>query len=460
MKITLLLALFFMAHRDRPHWFNLSDRLEPRLEDAAKIKEGISELHELRGHVDCQLPKQVLKGPNPLETELEWHGHCPEHFGGHALEPVGYHGRQFPLQDFQNRWNSLQSRMGKGYGLTPKERTEAASLGLALSLYHLNHHKSNEHQLQEQGLRKPSIRYGSDNPATAYVTFLCREATQWPLALSNQWPVLEWIILEYWCQRGAAEGGHVALAASGEILNFLRENRPLLDSESSIFWPLILAHQRHVWALTFHRPMDALAYYRESSFHHQTWLASLWKLDEGTRTNAMNAGGEFRNFWFGIAILGLLSMVMWGWLDQRRVKTVEYSVPAPLVTMQPIAISEYERPQSEEHTLAGESVTPLYSDITRLWNFKLHTHQQWEDFKSEYNRCIPGFLPSLRLEFPGLTQSDIRLACLIRLGMTSNEISKIQNISVQGVAMARYRLRKRLNLGPEESILDKLNAIG
>jgi DNA-binding CsgD family transcriptional regulator len=59
-----------------------------------------------------------------------------------------------------------------------------------------------------------------------------------------------------------------------------------------------------------------------------------------------------------------------------------------------------------------------------------------------------------------MTQSDIRLACLIRLGMTSVEISKIQNISNQGVSMARYRLRKRMGLGPDDSIPDKLNEFG
>jgi DNA-binding CsgD family transcriptional regulator len=46
------------------------------------------------------------------------------------------------------------------------------------------------------------------------------------------------------------------------------------------------------------------------------------------------------------------------------------------------------------------------------------------------------------------------------MGMTSVEISKIQNISNQGVSMARYRLRKRMGLGPEDSIPDILNEIG
>ena len=442
------MSMLLLAHRDRPSWFVLPEENESyRVELENKVHRNLSWI-ERPNEAECPLPPQVWDGPKPLQTKVEWHGLCPEHHESIALEPRGYHGRPFPWQEFQERWSILAARMNKAEPLASSEQTEATALALVMAAYRLNF------------TAKPQ----EDHPAKPYVMYLKSAAKQWPASLNNQWPILEWIALEFACQNRQQQAKQFSNFDKNEMLLLLKENRPTIDLDTSLFGRLLNAHKRYEWSLIDHRPMDALAYYRESHFHHSSILASLGKQGEVAPKRATNAAGIMMDYWFSVALLGVMSVILWGRYHQRRTKRAAVPVsshddafPNPDDEYQN---DEYQIDEPVTVTKVTELSAPPYRDLASLWNSKLHTNQQWEDFKTNFNHCVPGFIPNLRLGYPRLTQSDIRLACLIRMGMTSVEISKIQNISNQGVSMARYRLRKRMGLGPDDSIPDKLNEIG
>ena len=446
------MSMLLLAHRDRPSWFVLPEENEAfMVEMENKVHRNLSSI-ERPSEGDCLLPHQVWDGPKPLQTDVEWHGFCPEHHESYALEPRGYHGRPFPWQELQERWSSLAARMHKAEHLASSEKEEATALALVMATYRLNFTAKPQH----------------DHPAKPYVMYLKSAAKQWPASLNNQWPILEWIALEFACQNRQQQARQFSNHDKNEMLLLLKENRPSVDLDTSLFWRLLNAHKRYEWALIDHRPMDALAYYRESHFHHSSALASSGKQGGVSPKRAMNAAGIVMDYWYSVALLGVMSVILWGRYNQRRIKRA--AVPmAAYDDAFPNQHDEhqYDEPDDERQydepgrvtKSTGFSVSPC-RDLASLWNSKLHTNQQWEDFKTNFNHCVPGFIPNLRLGYPRLTQSDIRLACLIRMGMTSVEISKIQNISNQGVSMARYRLRKRMGLGPDDSIPDILNEIG
>ena len=72
-----------------------------------------------------------------------------------------------------------------------------------------------------------------------------------------------------------------------------------------------------------------------------------------------------------------------------------------------------------------------------------------------YDRIVPIF-GNLKLQYTDLTSGDLRFCALLRLNMPTKEIAKLLNISTRGVDAARYRLRKKFNLLPEESLTDFL----
>lgn len=62
------------------------------------------------------------------------------------------------------------------------------------------------------------------------------------------------------------------------------------------------------------------------------------------------------------------------------------------------------------------------------------------------------FYAKLKNQYPDLTKSEVELCGLLRLNMTNKEVGVLRNVSPQSVKMARYRLRKKLSLKPEEDI--------
>lgn len=67
-----------------------------------------------------------------------------------------------------------------------------------------------------------------------------------------------------------------------------------------------------------------------------------------------------------------------------------------------------------------------------------------EEFELQVDQACEGFYRNLDRKYPELTTQERRLAALLRLNLSSKEISGILNISPKSVDQSRYRLRKKL----------------
>ena len=69
-----------------------------------------------------------------------------------------------------------------------------------------------------------------------------------------------------------------------------------------------------------------------------------------------------------------------------------------------------------------------------------------DNFDYYFLQVHPGFYEGLRKDFPDLTLNELRLCALIRLNMNTKDIASINNITINGVKVARWRLRKKLGM--------------
>ena len=69
------------------------------------------------------------------------------------------------------------------------------------------------------------------------------------------------------------------------------------------------------------------------------------------------------------------------------------------------------------------------------------------------------FYKRLMEQFPDLTPGERKLCALLRLNVSSKDIAAITFQNPQSVDMARYRLRKKLNLTGEDNLVDFLTKI-
>jgi ligand-binding sensor domain-containing protein/DNA-binding CsgD family transcriptional regulator len=98
------------------------------------------------------------------------------------------------------------------------------------------------------------------------------------------------------------------------------------------------------------------------------------------------------------------------------------------------------------------SVFKLLSDIDKK-------DDDWNNFAIYFDQVHNNFLSILKAKYPSLSATDLKLCAYLRLNLTSKEIAQLLNISLKGVEISRYRVRKKLNLPTEINLYNFLTEI-
>ena len=69
------------------------------------------------------------------------------------------------------------------------------------------------------------------------------------------------------------------------------------------------------------------------------------------------------------------------------------------------------------------------------------------------------FYDALSEAFLGLTPNEIKICAFLRLNMSTKEISSITHQSIKSINMARFRLRKKLNVERDENLISFLTQL-
>jgi DNA-binding CsgD family transcriptional regulator len=69
------------------------------------------------------------------------------------------------------------------------------------------------------------------------------------------------------------------------------------------------------------------------------------------------------------------------------------------------------------------------------------------------------FYEKLHRQYPGLSKTDIKICSYIRLNLSNAQIAQLQNIEPSSLKVSRHRLRKKLNLGPDDDLDAFLGAL-
>lgn len=80
------------------------------------------------------------------------------------------------------------------------------------------------------------------------------------------------------------------------------------------------------------------------------------------------------------------------------------------------------------------------------------TKEAWEDFKVHFSKVYPDFFVDLLDAYPNLTQGEIRFLSLKKLGFSNKEMAQTLGVSDQSIRTTLYRLRKNIDLSPDDDI--------
>jgi len=85
--------------------------------------------------------------------------------------------------------------------------------------------------------------------------------------------------------------------------------------------------------------------------------------------------------------------------------------------------------------------------------------REWENFALHFDKVHSDFISALKEKHTGISNNEVKLCAYLRMNLSTKEIAQLMNISVRGVEVSRYRLRKKLELATEVSLFDYLISI-
>lgn len=71
------------------------------------------------------------------------------------------------------------------------------------------------------------------------------------------------------------------------------------------------------------------------------------------------------------------------------------------------------------------------------------TEENWNKFKLEFQITYPDYYENLLFRYPDLTDSNLRIILLLKLGFSYNETVSLLGITAEAVCKSKQRMKKK-----------------
>ena len=105
---------------------------------------------------------------------------------------------------------------------------------------------------------------------------------------------------------------------------------------------------------------------------------------------------------------------------------------------------------------SNKEVTKQLNKIVRTIQKDHHAENEWKQFEENFDQVHGGFITRLKEAYPALSPQELKFSAYIRMNLNTKEIANLLNISVRGVEIGRYRIRKKLKLERKDNLSDFL----
>ncbi len=99
-----------------------------------------------------------------------------------------------------------------------------------------------------------------------------------------------------------------------------------------------------------------------------------------------------------------------------------------------------------------------FSRLVKSIDDDLSSENDWRMFEQSFSDVHGNFLQKLKVEYVDLTPADIQLCAYLKMNLSSKEVASLLNITIRGVEIRRYRLRKKLHLEHDKNLVEFIMA--
>lgn len=100
-----------------------------------------------------------------------------------------------------------------------------------------------------------------------------------------------------------------------------------------------------------------------------------------------------------------------------------------------------------------DRILPDLKEIKRTIKSNI-SDETWHSFTYHFEQVHPEFFNKLKVQFGDLSQNDLRLCAYIKVGLNNKVIAQMGNITLAAVKKNINRVKKKLNIGPDDSLRD------
>jgi DNA-binding CsgD family transcriptional regulator len=103
--------------------------------------------------------------------------------------------------------------------------------------------------------------------------------------------------------------------------------------------------------------------------------------------------------------------------------------------------------------------------LTALKKIKEKLHQlpqqeiDFQKFEADFTQAHPEFRTKLTQKYPELSDTEIRVCMMLKLGLKSVDTARLMNISERGVEQHRLRIRRKFGLTGKENLIEVLQLV-
>lgn len=84
-------------------------------------------------------------------------------------------------------------------------------------------------------------------------------------------------------------------------------------------------------------------------------------------------------------------------------------------------------------------------ELNTMLKSHLMTHDRWVEFRRNFDIMHPQHLQQLKDRYPLITENDLRIIALTKLGLNNRSMAGLLGISTEGIKKAKQRLKKKIS---------------
>jgi len=93
-----------------------------------------------------------------------------------------------------------------------------------------------------------------------------------------------------------------------------------------------------------------------------------------------------------------------------------------------------------------------YRSFIKKLNNSVKDTEDWKRFEVNFKELHEDFFERLLKEYPILTPKDLKLCAYLKMNLSTKEIAPLMAITIRGVEIHRYRLRKKLQIDSSKNL--------